>query len=64
MNDYNENEESKYFIHLHINSYFKCAISSYLPGNDFKWLTEEEIKNFDAQKMYYRSKYGYSIILE
>ena len=64
MNDYNE--ESKYSIHLDVNGCFNRAISSYLPRNDFKWLTREEIKDSDAQTMSYRSKCGYllEVILE
>lgn len=51
MNDYDKNEESKYFLHLDINSYFKCEILSYIPGSDFKWLTHEEIKDSDTKTM-------------
>lgn len=66
MNDYDKNEESKYFLHLDINSYFKCEILSYIPGSDFKWLTHEEIKDSDTKTMQHTSKLGYllEVILE
>lgn len=66
MNDYNKNEESKYFLHLDINSYFKCEILSYIPGSDFKWLTHEEIIDSDTKTMQHTSKLGYllEVILE
>lgn len=51
MNDYDKNEESKYFLHLDINSYFKCEILSYIPGSDFKWLTHEVIKDSNTKTM-------------
>lgn len=43
--------KSKYFLHLDINSYFKCEILSYIPGSDFKWLTHEVIKDSNTKTM-------------
>ena len=47
MEQYNENQPSKYIMYLDANNLYGWAMSQHLPTGGFKWLTNEEISNID-----------------
>ena len=59
MNNYDENESSKYIMYLDANNLYGWAMSKYLPTGNFKWLSQ---KNIDLGKYTDESKKG--LILE
>ena len=62
MNDYDENEPSKYIMYLDANNLYGWAMSQYLPTGKFKWLTQKQIDETNLAKYDERSKKG--LILE
>ena len=49
MNDYNENEPSKYIMYLDANNLYGWAMSQYLPTGGFKWKKIDKL-NLDSYK--------------
>ena len=43
MENYNQEEASKYIMYLDANNLYGWAMSQYLPTGGFEWLTEEEV---------------------
>ena len=62
LEQYNENQPSKYIMYLDANNWCGWAMSQHLPTGGFKWLTNKEISNIDLGKYYENSKEG--LILE
>ena len=62
MEEYNEEDKSKYIMYLDANNLYGWAMSQYLPTGGFKWLNEEEINNIDLGK--YEEKSNEGLILE
>ena len=47
MKNYNKNIESSYIEYLDANNLYGRAMSQKLPVNDFKWVKQEELSNFN-----------------
>ena len=47
MKNYNKNIESSYIEYLDANNLYGWAMSQKLPVNDFKWVKQEELSNFN-----------------
>lgn len=67
MNDYNENEPSKYIMYLDANNIYGWAMSQQLPTGGFEWMGEEEIKDLEEEKInkkdsLFRSRYDLTLI--
>ena len=43
--NYNAEEPWEYITYINANNLYGWVMSQYLPTDDFKWLTENEIKN-------------------
>ena len=63
MVDYDSCEESKFIIYLDANNLYGWAISQYLPYGGFKWLSQENVKDFDANSISENSLDGYNCII-
>ena len=59
MKDYDSSEESIFIIYLDANDLYGWVMSKYLPYGAFKWLSQEEIKNFDVNSINENSLDGY-----
>ena len=46
--NYNPEEKSKYILYLDANGLYATAMSKPLPVKDFKWMNEEELKNWKS----------------
>ena len=62
MKDFNESLPSKYIMYLDANNLYGWAMTQYLPINDFKWLTIDQINNIDLSTYSKDSEKG--LILE
>ena len=62
MEEYNEEDKSKYIMYLDANNLYGWAMSQYLPTGGFNWLNEEELNNIDLGK--YEEKSNEGLILE
>jgi hypothetical protein len=51
MNNYVENIESKYLFYIDANNLYGYAMVDYMPLNNFKWLSEDEINEFTIDKI-------------
>ncbi|PFX19709.1 hypothetical protein AWC38_SpisGene15850 [Stylophora pistillata] len=49
MEDYNENEPSKYNMYLDPNNLYGCAKSQYLSAGGFKWLSQKKIDKLNLR---------------
>ena len=47
MKNYNKNIDSSFIVYLDANNLYEWAISQKLPVNNFKWIKEEELPNFN-----------------
>ena len=47
MKNYDKNIESAYIEYLGLNNLYRWAMFQKLPGNDFKWVKEEELSKFN-----------------
>ena len=47
MKNYDKNIESSYIQYLDANNLYGWAMSQKLPGNDFKWVKQEELSKFN-----------------
>ena len=47
MKNYNKNIESSYIQYLDANNLYGWAMSQKLPANDFKWVKEEDLSQFN-----------------
>ena len=59
MADYDSREESKFIIYLDANNLYGWAVSQYLPYGGFKWLSQENVKDFDTNSISENSLDGY-----
>ena len=59
MADYDSSEEGIFIIYLDVNNLYGWAMSKYLPYGTFKWISNEEIKNFDVNSINENSLHGY-----
>ena len=59
MVDYDSREESKFIIYLDANNLYGWAVSQYLPYGGFKWLSQENVKDFDTNSISENSLDGY-----
>ena len=62
MKEYNEKTFSKYIMYLDANNLYGWAMSQHLPTDNFKWMSDKEIKRIDLGKYKDDSKRG--LILE
>jgi len=49
MKDFDNTQDSSYFIPLDANNLYGNAMSQYLPYKDFKWCTDEEIEDLEKE---------------
>jgi hypothetical protein len=56
---FDSTKPSTYIIYLDANNLYGKAMNQYLPTHGFRWLTEEEIMNFDVMKISDTSEKGY-----
>ena len=47
MKNYNKNNESSYIQYLEANNLYGWAMSQGLPANDFKWVKQEDLSQFN-----------------
>ena len=47
LKNYNENIESSFIEYLDANNLYRWAMSQKLPVNEFKWVKQEELSNFN-----------------
>ncbi|XP_073962457.1 uncharacterized protein [Choristoneura fumiferana] len=59
MEDYNSNEDSTFIVYLDVNNLYGDAMRRYLPINNFRWLNENEIRNFNILSQTPDSNEGY-----
>lgn len=59
MKNYNSNEESSFIIYLDVNNLYGDAMSSYLPTGNFRWLSQNEIDNFDIENQETDAEIGF-----
>ena len=65
MKSYDYNIESSYIMHFDINSMYGHVMRSYpLPYNEFSYLTNEEIHEFDIWNYDINSEYGYILNID
>ena len=62
MENFNENQPSKYIMYLDANNLYGWAMSQYLPTGNFKWLTKEQIKKTNLAD--YSEEHDEGLILE
>ena len=62
MNEYNEEEPSKYIMYLDANNLYGWAMSKYLPTSGFEWLTKQEIEDLELSE--YKADSEKGLILE
>lgn len=60
---YNPNIESKYIVNLDVLNLYGFCMTAYLPHSNFKWLTENEIQNFDIHTVPPDSDVGYILVV-
>ena len=58
LSTYNPNKEKSYIIYLDCNNLYGYAMSQPLPTDNFKFLTEQEIENFDIKSLTDESSVG------
>lgn len=51
MNNYKENEESKYIMYFDINNLYGFAMTKPLPKGGFRWLSDDELRYFDLDRL-------------
>ena len=51
MMDYDSSEETIFIIYLDTNSLYGCTIIQYFSYDEFEWLSQEKIKNFDVNSI-------------
>ena len=47
LKNYNKNIETSFIEYLDANNLYRWAMSQKLPVNDFKWVKQEELSNFN-----------------
>jgi hypothetical protein len=50
MKEYDDNNPEKYIAYWDANNLYGWAMSQALPIKNYKWLSDEEIQNFDVTK--------------
>ncbi|KAJ8915891.1 hypothetical protein NQ315_015504 [Exocentrus adspersus] len=61
---YNPEEDMRYLLYVDANNLYGSAMSQYLPHLNFKWLSPEEISNFDIMQQCNDHNSGVGYILE
>ena len=64
MGDYDKSKETVYNMHFDANNVYGWAMTQYLPYSGFKWMTKEEINNFDISLIKENSSNGYILEVE
>ena len=65
MKKYNSNEESSYIMHFDINAMYADIMKTYkLPYDEFSYLSNEDIKNFNIWDYDKDSDYGYILCID
>ena len=65
IKNYDKNQPSHYIMHLDINAMYSHIMRSYkLPCNDFTYLTDEEIYDFNIWSYNEDSEYGYMLCID
>ena len=59
MQNWNQNEPSKYLMYLGANNLYGRAMSQYLPTGNFKWLTEKQMNQINWSNIDAENKKGY-----
>ena len=63
--DYNENLSTSYIMHFDINSMCAYVMATYkLPYDEFSYLTDEEIRDFNITDYDENSEYGYILCID
>ena len=65
MVNYNPNEETSYIMHFDINAMYAHIMKNYkLPYDEFEYLTDDEIKNFNIWYYDKNSEYGFVLCID
>ena len=64
MGDYDKSKETVYNMYFDANNVYGWAMTQYLPYSGFKWMTKEEINNFDISLIKENSSNGYILEVE
>ena len=59
MKNYNSSKESEFIMYLDANNLYGWAMAQYLPHGGFKWLSKNEIDEFDLNLVKENSSTGY-----
>ena len=59
MENYDKSKETIYNMYFDANNLYVSAMTRYLPYGNFKWMSEEEINNFDLNSIRKNSLNGY-----
>ena len=62
MENFDENQPSKYIMYLDANNLYGWAMSQYLPTGQFRWLTKEQIKKTNLAN--YSEEHDEGLLLE
>ena len=64
MGDYDKSKETVYNMYFDANNVYGWAMTQYLPYSGFKWMTKEEINDFDISLIKENSSNGYILEVE
>lgn len=59
LEDYNPGEPTSYILYLDANNLYGWAMSQPLPVGEFKWMTEEQLNQFDVTQVLDDAPVGY-----
>lgn len=59
LEDYNPGEPTSYILYLDTNNLYGWAMSQPLPVGEFKWMTEEQLNQFDVTQVLDDAPVGY-----
>lgn len=62
MSDCDENREGKYLVYQNANNQYEWGMLRHLTTTRFRYLTDEEIDNFDVNNILYENKKCTSVI--
>lgn len=59
LGDYNPGEPTSYILYLDANNLYGWVMSQPLPVGEFKWMTEEQLNQFDVTQVLDDAPVGY-----
>jgi hypothetical protein len=64
LENYDENDKNSYLLYVDCNSLYGYSMADYMPESEFKWLNDEEIKNFERNIDMYLNSTDVGYVIE